>query len=87
MANSINLHAYRVEQKADGTYALNGVFAKALKTVDIKEVTPVNTLDAGAINLTGLGMLYSRIVEQNPGLDQEFYVMQTVAQVHTLINA
>lgn len=87
MANSINLHAYRVEQKADGTYTLNGVFAKALITVDIKEVTPVNTLDAGAISLTGLGMLYSRIVEQNPGLDQEFYVMQTVAQVHTMINA
>jgi len=87
MANSINLHAYRVEQKADGTFALNGVFARALKSSDVKEVTPVNTLDAGAINLTGLGMLYGRVVEAQPGLDQEFYVMQTVAQVHTLLNA
>jgi len=87
MANSINLHVYRVEQKADGTYGLNGVFARALKSTDIKEVTPVNTLDAGAINLTGLGMLYGRVVESQPGLDQEFYVMQTVAQVHTLLNA
>lgn len=87
MANSINLHVYRVEQKADGTYALNGVFARALKSSDVKEVTPVNTLDAGAINLTGLGMLYGRVVEAQPGLDQEFYVMQTVAQVHTLLNA
>jgi len=87
MANSINLHVYRVEQKADGSFALNGVFARALKSSDVKEVTPVNTLDAGAINLTGLGMLYGRVVEAQPGLDQEFYVMQTVAQVHTLLNA
>lgn len=87
MANQINLHAYRVEQKADGTYGLNGVFAKAIRSSDVKEVTPVNTLDTGAINLTGLGMLYGRVVESQPGLDQEFYVMQTVAQVHTLLNA
>jgi len=87
MANSINLHVYRVEQKADGSFALNGVFARALKSSDVKEVNPVNTLDAGAINLTGLGMLYGRVVEAQPGLDQEFYVMQTVAQVHTLLNA
>lgn len=87
MANQINLHAYRVEQLPNGTYGLNGVFAKAIKASDVKEVTPVNTLDAGAINLTGLGMLYGRIVESQPGLDQEFYVMQTVAQVNTLLNA
>lgn len=87
MANSINLHVYRVEQKADGTYAMNGVFARAFKSTDIKEVTPVNGLADGSINLSGLGMLYGRVVEAQPGLDQEFYVMQTVAQVHTLLNA
>jgi len=87
MANQINLHLYRVEQLASGSYGLNGVFARAIKSSDVKEVTPVNTLDAGAITLTGLGMLYGRVVEAQPGLDQEFYVMQTVAQVNTLLNA
>lgn len=85
MANTISLHLYRLEQLANGDYAIGGVFAKTMDVDVIKEVTPVNSLQA--VELPGLGMLYSKVTLQTPGLNQEAYVMQTVAQVHTLINA
>ena len=85
MANTISLHLYRIEQLASGSFAIGGVFAKAMDVDKILDVTPVNSLQA--IELPGLGMLYSKVTFQTPSLNQEAYVMQTVAQVHTLINA
>lgn len=85
MANTISLHLYRTEQLANGNFAIGGVFAKTMDVDVIKEVTPVNGLNA--VELPGLGMLYSKVTFQTPGLNQEAFVMQTVAQVHTLINA
>lgn len=85
MATTISLHLYRIEQLASGSFAIGGVFAKTMDVDVIKEVTPVNSLNA--VELPGLGMLYSKVVTQTPSLNQEAYVMQTVAQVHTLINA
>jgi len=85
MANQISLHLYRLEQLASGSYAIGGVFAKSMDVDVIKDVTPVNSLQA--VELPGMPQLYSKITFATPGLNQEAYVMQTVAQVNTLINA
>lgn len=86
---SVNLHLYRLENVPDGTtYGTNRVSAVWPTDVEIRNirrVTPVNA--TGGPDLTGTPFLYTKLTMETPGLLQESYVMQSVAQMHTLINA
>lgn len=88
---SVSLHLYRLSN--DGTtnfspYGVNrvvGVFPEDVEIRMIKRITPVNALLAPS--LYGLPWLYSKLTFQDPAILQEVYVMQSLAQMHVLINA
>lgn len=88
MAITVSVHLYRKENIPDGTTLgtnrLTGVYPKDVPVREIKRILPVNA--TGGEDLVGLPYLYSKIVMENPGTLQEAYVMQTLGQMHVLMN-
>lgn len=93
MAVSVSLHLYRVENIPDGTnggvgtFRISGVFPQDVEVRNIKRVNPVNALLGADLFGAATAFLYGKITFENPGFMQEAYTMQSIAQLHTLINA
>lgn len=85
----IDLHLYHIEpaQLYNGDFAnrLAYVQRRTLNVGDFTE-TPVNSLGGPSLG-AGLGFLYTKLTMNQPALNQEAYVMQTIAQLNAAINA
>lgn len=88
MSKIIALHLYKLEPAVLYT----GAFAQRISrvvpdTLNVGEfeLNPVNHLFGPS--LPGLGFLYTKVTKSQPGLNQESYVMQTVAQITGGINS
>lgn len=89
MGRRIALHLYHVEpteQQMGWLYnRVSMAFAKSIDVEDIDQLTKYNHL--GGPSLAGLPYLYTKLTFKQPALNQEVYVMQTVANLDAAINA
>ena len=84
--NAIAVHVYRVEYNP--VTALNYVslaYPDSVMVTQVQDLLPVNV--AGGSDLPGLPYLYCKVVKRQPGLEQEFYVMNSVQDIQNKLNA
>lgn len=83
---AIAVQVYRVEYNP--VTALNYVslsYPDSLMVANIQDLLPVNVL--GGQDLPGLPWLYCKVVKRTPGLQQEFFVMNSVQDIQNKVNA
>lgn len=90
MGRFIALHLYHVEPtEFQMGWLYNRVQMAVPKSIDtqneVEFLTEYNR--AGAPSLAGLPFLYTKLTFKQPSLNQEVYVMQTVANLNATINA
>jgi len=85
---TIDLHLYHIEP----AQLYNGDFGNRLayvqrRTIDVLSFTdtPVNSVGGPSLG-AGLGFLYTKLTFNQPQINQEAYVMQTIAQLNAAIN-
>jgi len=86
MANAIAVTAYRLEYNP--VTALNYValaYPESIKQELVQNLYPANVL--GGSDTPGVPYLYCKVVMKTPGLEQEFYVMNSVQDIQNKLNA
>lgn len=85
----IDLHLYHAEP----AYLYTGEFSNRLQYVQRRTLevgtftmTPVNSTGGPSLG-SGLGFLYTKLTMDQPQINQEAYIMQTIAQMNAAINA
>jgi hypothetical protein len=80
MANSIAVQAYRVEfNTVTGLNYVTFSYPTVIQTTQVRQLFDVNTVHG--INLPGLPYLYTKIVQLQPGLEQEIFVMNSILDI------
>ena len=80
MALAINLYVYRIERAGDGlTHFVTDAYPMVLTTDEIQSAVPVNV--RGGQSVYGLPYLYGKIVLSQPWLQQELFVLDTIASL------
>jgi len=79
MALAINLQVYRIERNVDsyGTWFVTDSYPFVLTTDEINAMYPVNV--RGGQSIYGLPYLYGKIILSQPWLQQELFVLDTIA--------
>lgn len=88
MARIVSLTLYRIQTGFSYYGSLYNLPTRVVRTnvmsQDILRVDPINS--TGNPSLAGLGYLYTKITFRQVGLNQEAYVMNSVAEITNLIN-
>lgn len=84
MANLFAISVYRLEPKIGSTQTVAETFQKA---VNFGEVTSVQDIPAAQRVATALPRIYGKVITNEGGVQQEYLVAETVAQILTKANA